>query len=344
MRTKAFRISRFKAAGDGEPEGTFDALVSVFGNVDLGGDRIVKGAFARTLGDWSTAGDPIPVIWSHQWDNPDAHIGYVDPAEAVETDEGLAVKGRLDVGEPFAGKVYDLLKTRRVREFSFAYDIPAGGDRKAADGAHEIVDIDLLEVGPTLKGMNPDTVLGDVKSFRSRGGRGAKATVRIEGSAEQHLEAIGGAVRAWAAEYRVDDVYAAYVEATFDDHVIAYVESWDEPYGGGTYYDIPYTAGANGVELGEPTAVAIVGAVQPKAHRRAAKLRQVGTKAGARNSVADLANLQTIHDLSSGLGAACAEPDGTAAAEPDAPAEDGKRRRLSAGDQAALLGLELAAL
>src|SRR4051812_39383926 len=42
--------------------GTFEATVAVFNNVDKGGDRILPGAFEKTLAQWQASGDPIPVI------------------------------------------------------------------------------------------------------------------------------------------------------------------------------------------------------------------------------------------------------------------------------------------
>lgn len=55
-----------KAAGpnDGLREGEYRALVSVFGTVDAYGDVVLPGAFADTLAEWKSAGDPIPVYWS----------------------------------------------------------------------------------------------------------------------------------------------------------------------------------------------------------------------------------------------------------------------------------------
>ena len=38
----------------------------------------------------------------------------------------------------------------------------------AKDGAHELLDLDLIEIGPTLKGMNSDTELLAVKSALER--------------------------------------------------------------------------------------------------------------------------------------------------------------------------------
>jgi HK97 family phage prohead protease len=86
METKSF-TGEFKAAADGEPRAPSRPSSRVFGNVDSYGDRMVKGAFARTLEE---KGMP-PVVWSHEWATPP--IGNVE--SATETDEGLLIKGRL---------------------------------------------------------------------------------------------------------------------------------------------------------------------------------------------------------------------------------------------------------
>lgn len=170
MKVKSAPMTAFKQIL-GEPTGTFEAIVSVFGNVDYAGDRVVKGAFAKSLDEWNSDGDEIPVIWSHQWQDPEMHIGGVQKAE--ERDEGLWVQAQLDVDESAtAAHVWRLLSKRRVREFSFAFDIPPGG-QKRQNGANELLEVGLIEVGPTLKGMNPDTQLLDAKSRRAA--RAAKA-------------------------------------------------------------------------------------------------------------------------------------------------------------------------
>lgn len=174
MKVKTATLSHFKALDDeagGEPEGTFEAIVSVFGNVDYAGDRVVKGAFAKSLDTWKTSGDPIPVVWSHQWADPEMHIGEVLDSE--ERDEGLWVKAQLDVADdPVAAKVWRLLSKRRVREFSFAYDVL---DEKQQNGANELLELDVIEVGPTLKGMNPDTALLEAKTRRDARAARARA-------------------------------------------------------------------------------------------------------------------------------------------------------------------------
>ncbi len=160
---------RIKAAGeqDGTEDGVFEAIVAAY-NVDSVGDKIVPGAFADTLAEWKASGDPIPVLWSHMSHDPDYHIGYVEDAE--EREEGLWVRARIDLDEPKAGKIYRLLKGRRVRQFSFAYDIQEGGwinktsDEDGDESYYELRKLTLYEVGPTLIGANQDTELLTVKN------------------------------------------------------------------------------------------------------------------------------------------------------------------------------------
>lgn len=171
-----FSVASFKALDDGKT-GEFEALVSVFGNVDLGGDRVVKGAFAKSLAKYRAAGDPIPIIWNHDWANPAAHIGKADPNGAEETDDGLLIKGSLDLDNPFAAQVYRLLSERRVKEFSFGYNVVKSA--KAKDGAEDLTELDLFEAGPTLKGMNPSTQLLAVKSY-ARAEEEAKASLAAD--------------------------------------------------------------------------------------------------------------------------------------------------------------------
>lgn len=169
MLRKTYDMPYFKALD--EASGEFEAIVSVFGNVDFQGDRVQPGAFVKSIKKWREKGDPIPVIWSHDWANPMAHIGWADPANVEEVlpgqkaagmPGGLYVRGHIDVHKPFAAQVYDLMKERRVKEYSFAYDV--NDEKKARDGANDLLDLDIIEVGPTLKGANPDTVTLGVKA------------------------------------------------------------------------------------------------------------------------------------------------------------------------------------
>jgi HK97 family phage prohead protease len=165
---KNFSVTEIKALRESDTPGTFEAIVSVFGNVDRGGDRVKKGAFARTLKE---KGLP-PLIWSHNWDVPP--IGVVE--EATENNEGLRIKGRLFVGEgedhPIARQVYTAMTAQDgngqppLREFSFGYEVRQSSEEKRDDETIRVLeDLELFEVGPTLVGMNPATRLLAAKAF-----------------------------------------------------------------------------------------------------------------------------------------------------------------------------------
>jgi HK97 family phage prohead protease len=136
------------------------AIVSVFGNVDYQGDRTMPGAFTASLKWWAASGKGIPVIFSHDWGNPFSHIGVVTSAK--ETDVGLEIEAELDVDDnDVARQVYKLMKRGTLNEWSFAYDVVV--EKQASDGANELIELNLWEVGPTLKGANPATATLDVK-------------------------------------------------------------------------------------------------------------------------------------------------------------------------------------
>jgi uncharacterized protein len=187
--------AKIKAAGEAEGmnDGEFEAIVSVFDNVDSYGEVVRKGAFLKSLEEWSSSGDPIPIYYSHRMDDPDYNIGHV--LEAKEVDKGLFIRGRLDVEADGtkARQVYRLLKGRRLTQFSFAYDVDDGGwiDAKGKadddesdsdpmesdDGAkvYELRQLKLYEVGPTPIGANQETELLAVKHAAARIALDAKA-------------------------------------------------------------------------------------------------------------------------------------------------------------------------
>jgi hypothetical protein len=80
-------------------------------------------------------------------------IGSADPAKSHETPEGLVLVGRLNVERSAAaGQIRDLLKSGDVSGWSFGYAIKRR--RAAAGGVTELLELDILEAGPTPMPMN----------------------------------------------------------------------------------------------------------------------------------------------------------------------------------------------
>lgn len=200
---------------DDADAGEFTALVAVFGNVDSQGERILPGAFKGTLERWGQMDAPIPVLWSHQWADPDLHIGQV--LDAAEVDEGLRVKGLLDVAEnPKAARVRQLMIQRRVRQFSFAYDVLDA--EEGEEGVTDLHELELYEVGPCLVGANPSTELLD-----------AKASLLVPRRPPSRSPA-GGAGRGLAFRLRLAAIAPEAVKAAVGPHSTPTSESaWDGP-------------------------------------------------------------------------------------------------------------------
>jgi len=320
MTTKqALRKGRLSAKAHGlkaltdEGPGIYEAIVSVFGNVDYQGDRIIAGAFEKSLERWGSSGDPIPVVFSHQWDNPDAHVGEVLEAKelrpgapeltgtGLEANGGLWTKFELYVDDPdeaAARRLAKRLDRRTIREFSFAYDVLE--DRNGSDGATELLELDVIEVGPTLKGANPATrllskTLGDdweeldedavldrlAKAVADRADEKARVPVSFEGSIEDELEAIFAAGMEWARGLDVGEggFYALHQEATYPAELraIVLVEGWDDPIGEGVFYELTLERDDAGeLSVGEAAELEIAVEVTPKA--RSLKHRSAGRK------------------------------------------------------------------
>lgn len=151
-------------ADEAKGKGFFAALVSVFGNADRNGDRVLPGAFTKTLANWKQAGNPIPVIWSHQHGDLPSLLGGVDPSDIQETKEGLVVAGRLDIeNNPKAAEVFAAMQKGLITNWSFAFETRDW--ELGSDGIRELKEIDLFEVGPTLVGANPEARTLALKSI-----------------------------------------------------------------------------------------------------------------------------------------------------------------------------------
>lgn len=158
-----------------EPAGTFTALVSVFGNKDRQGDIVMPGSFKKSLAAWVKKGRPIPAVWSHQFNNPEMFLGkYLDHDE---TEQGLLLKGRLNLRWDMARKVHELYEEGLVTEFSWSGRVEDFDEIGEKDDDYDeeepwrngvrIKAVDLWEAGPTFKGANPATELLGVKSLQA---------------------------------------------------------------------------------------------------------------------------------------------------------------------------------
>ena len=265
---------RLKALTEGAP-GTFEAYVSTYGNIDLVGDRVMPGAFDKSIADLRRVGDPIPIVYSHNWEDPWSHIGFVDPKDLISDKTGLKVaRGHLDIKDnPLAAQVYRLMKRRQIKEFSFSYEIRDEG-LDPGDGANNLKELGILEIGPCFKGANPETQLLGIKKMsdemrRNYAQKYLDASAMIPGTAEELMVEIGEAVNEWVkiaypatteptdketdtSEVMGEEPYACVVGTYLDTNKIV-VKVEGEGIDGETYVQLTYNRIGENIQLSDPT-------------------------------------------------------------------------------------------
>jgi HK97 family phage prohead protease len=122
------------------------------------GDIIRPGAFAETIREWRAKAAKVPVVFSHQSDDPTKYISEVDPAQLEETPIGLEARGILYLDEPTAQKVHRQLVRKTLTAWSFGYIVRQA--KRLAEGSRE-----MLRVQPTICGAGTTATL-DIKTDR----------------------------------------------------------------------------------------------------------------------------------------------------------------------------------
>lgn len=98
-----------------EKKGDFIGYAATFGNIDLTGDRIEKGAFKRTI---NSSKGRVPVLYQHR-----EPIGQ--GITAVEDSKGLLVEGELFLEDEFpeARKAHKLVERGMIKSLSIGFEV-----------------------------------------------------------------------------------------------------------------------------------------------------------------------------------------------------------------------------
>lgn len=160
--------------------GVFEGYAAVFHNVDSAGDRILPGAFAKSLAALRTEGRFPPLLWQH---DPKRPIGVWE--DMHEDSHGLYVRGRLfmdDIAQ--AREAYALLRENVVSGLSIGYRT-VQSRRDGKSGVRLLSVLDLLEVSIVTFPANDRARVRAVKSQIAAGDLPAEKDV------EAHLRDAG---------------------------------------------------------------------------------------------------------------------------------------------------------
>lgn len=148
----------WKATGDGD--GTLEGYASTFGNVDLGGDVIVPGAFKATSAAVRKSG--IPLLADHVASTASV-LGTI--FDAREDGKGLRIKARFS-SAPSAQDTRTKLIEGHLSKLSIGYE-PTKFAFEERDGktVRLLQEIKLWETSVVVFPMNPEATIERVKSL-----------------------------------------------------------------------------------------------------------------------------------------------------------------------------------
>jgi len=138
-----------------DPDGTFEGYASLFGIVDLGGDEVAPGAFARSL--QTRGARAVRMLWQH---DPTSPIGTW--TSIIEDGRGLKVKGRLNLAVGRARETLALLKEGAVDGLSIGFRVKSAR-KSAGGGIRRLLDVDLWEISIVTFPMLPQARITSVK-------------------------------------------------------------------------------------------------------------------------------------------------------------------------------------
>ncbi len=162
--------------------GEFSAIAAAY-SIDRDGDQIVRGAFRNTIERWQASGKRIPLHWNHS-PVPKDIVGSIDPDSMREIDDGLYVRGKLDIAKSDnARDVWELVKNSVV-SLSFGYLATDKATRN--DGVQELRELDLFEISLVAAPANADTRILSYKSADTNAAEPHPAFIRQQPQLREH--------------------------------------------------------------------------------------------------------------------------------------------------------------
>jgi len=166
-RERVFADARLKAkAIDAEASndnGWIEGYLAVFGNVDQGGERIVKGAFSKSIRERVPAGK-VPLMVSHFMYGGDTNEVIGTITEAREDDYGLWIHAELSSVQ-LAQDTRQKVLEGHVKGLSVGYSLIRWEEKKDGDSyVMDLLECKLLEGTVTVKPMNESAVITAAKA------------------------------------------------------------------------------------------------------------------------------------------------------------------------------------
>lgn len=145
-----------------DKDGTFTGYAAVFGNVDLGRDVILPGAFKSAK---TTSDGKLRIAIGHRLDQ------LAGKASFSQDDRGLRVEGKLSLGVSYVKDAYELMKDGVLNGLSVGFNILKDGsswEDRDDEYVRVIKAAELWEFSLVPFGMNPEALVDSVKAASIR--------------------------------------------------------------------------------------------------------------------------------------------------------------------------------
>jgi len=141
-----------KAIGE---DGEFSGYASTFGNKDRGGDRVLAGAFRKTLERGAPA---IKMLRDHD------HQKIIGEwIEAREDSKGLFVRGRIFKEIPLGAETLFLMRKGQLNSLSIGYRT-IDAEYHHQEDVRDLKELDLWEISVVIFPMNEAATIDQVKN------------------------------------------------------------------------------------------------------------------------------------------------------------------------------------
>jgi HK97 family phage prohead protease len=214
MPAKQFAKMSIKAL---QEDGSFEGILASYNTVDLGGDKIMPGAFTKTMQE---RGSEVPMLWQH---NPDEPIGTLQLSDSAD---GLLVKGQLLMDLDYAKKAYILLKAGVIKGLSIGFSTIK---KDMQDGVRLLKEIKLYEGSVVTFPMNEHCMVTAVK--KENGAievkddfNGELSTIQLQDAGYQMFSALFSAIGStvWGGSLSKDETISG-VKTVIDQFTNSYM-------------------------------------------------------------------------------------------------------------------------
>jgi HK97 family phage prohead protease len=114
-------------------DGTFAGWASKYSVVDSYSDRVMRGAFTKTIQERPQ----VPILWQH-----DANE-VIGMGRLTDHPDGLQIEGSFDLDDPVAAKAYRKLKNGLIKGLSIGFTTIKDSVK---DGIRDLLELKLWEV------------------------------------------------------------------------------------------------------------------------------------------------------------------------------------------------------